>query len=203
VKNSFQAEQSLDKVCVNLMALIKRTKKKISPIVVLVSQNTGEGVTSVAFALLNVIKNSGNIRLLLIDADHKGIRASTLLKIDESLNPDNAFIVVPTNQGFDYLNMDYLPVTSAKLEQWQLALNNLQDEYDLIIVDAGSLDSNNAYHWLNYDCYAILVIDATTSTEETLTRLSQRLQSAGIKMSGFLLNKRPFPIPKFMYKYLR
>ncbi len=71
--------------------------------------------------------------------------------------------------------------------------------YNIILVDAGSLNNPNGIFWLLNSDVNILVIDCLRTTRESLDYQRREFENLGFSIDGSILNKRKFPIPNFLY----
>lgn len=170
-------------------------------IFVLVSQDEGEGVSTVAALLAKSLAEYFPNQVALIDANTSNQpRLSSILNC--SLQKKNSHINTGTSRnGFTIveLNSPIISQPSDNGEEWLVAL---RAEHRCLIVDAGTISSESGFFWLQaQNTHSILVIDANTTTESMLARLKQKLADLGIQLSGFILNKRPFFVPEFFYRH--
>ena len=82
---------------------------------------------------------------------------------------------------------------------WQDDYSELRTRYDVIVVDAGALDSKAPYYWSKGSDQVLLVVDSERSSPEMLKRLAKELKTAKLTLTGVVMNKRDFPIPKWLY----
>ena len=75
----------------------------------------------------------------------------------------------------------------------------MRARYDVIVVDAGSLQQGLAHFWSRMASQVLLVVDTTRTTVQALERLGKELKTAKLALSGVVLNKREYPIPQFLY----
>ena len=78
-------------------------------------------------------------------------------------------------------------------------LRELKQNYDVILVDAGSLANTNGTFWLLNSDANILVIDCTRTTRQSLEHLRREFENSELSIDGCILNKRKFPIPRSLY----
>jgi len=83
--------------------------------------------------------------------------------------------------------------------QTRKLLLRLKRDYDIIVVDSGTLSNPGGTFWLINSDVNILVIDSSRTTSESLEFQQHQLQNSGITINGSILNKRVFPIPSFLY----
>lgn len=95
--------------------------------------------------------------------------------------------------------LDHASDAGSRNEQIQRIFRMLKKKYNLILVDAGSLNNSNGTFWLLNSDLNILVIDCMRTTRETLEYQQREFENSSISIDGSILNKRRFPIPNFLY----
>jgi succinoglycan biosynthesis transport protein ExoP len=88
-------------------------------------------------------------------------------------------------------------------ERMKERMAELRGEFSFVLIDAPPL---NAYG----DALAVgrlvdgvvLVLEANTTRREVALRISEKLQAANIRVLAAVLNKRTFPIPTVLYRWL-
>ena len=101
--------------------------------------------------------------------------------------------------GIDILTLAEANTSSTLPQRLSELLDRLRSSYRVIIIDAGALSSDGALGWLARSDYRVLVIDANISTREILERQQKELEHSGITLHGSILNKRKYPVPRFLY----
>ena len=84
-------------------------------------------------------------------------------------------------------------------EKIRKLLRKLKKIYNIILVDAGSLNNSNGTFWLSNSDVNILVIDCSRTTRESLEYQRGEFENSNISIDGSILNKRKFPIPRSLY----
>lgn len=95
--------------------------------------------------------------------------------------------------------LNYSIDTGSRNEQTRRIFRLLTKRYNIILVDAGSLNNSNGTFWLLNSDVNILVIDCSRTTRESLDYQRREFENSGISIDGSILNKRKFPIPNFLY----
>ena len=95
--------------------------------------------------------------------------------------------------------LSHSPDTGSRNEQTRRIFRLLKKKYNLILVDAGSLNNSNGTFWLLHSDLNILVIDCTRTTRESLEHQQREFENSSISIDGSILNKRRFPIPNLLY----
>jgi len=87
----------------------------------------------------------------------------------------------------------------SRNEQTRRIFRLLKTKYNIILVDAGSLNNSNGTFWLLNSDVNILVIDSSKTTRESLEYQRREFENSNISIDGSILNKREFPIPNSLY----
>jgi len=95
--------------------------------------------------------------------------------------------------------LDHSFSLNSRYEQTNKIFRQLKTIYNIILVDAGSLNNSNGTFWLLNSDVNILVIDCTKTTRESLEYQRREFENSGLSIDGSILNKRKFPIPSFLY----
>jgi Mrp family chromosome partitioning ATPase len=88
-------------------------------------------------------------------------------------------------------------------EQTGALFRHLRMQYNIILVDAGTLNNSNGTFWLLNSDANILVIDCSRTTRESLEYQQRVFENSDISIDGSILNKRKFPIPRSLYWLVR
>jgi Mrp family chromosome partitioning ATPase len=169
----------------------------------IVSRLRGEGATTVCIGLACASAANGS-RVLLIDASGIGTRAYKILGLEQTvIDPAkdrfeiSRHVAKAEKFGFDALAVsDFKPDAS----EWKTVWAELESRYDIVLVDTGSLEHETPYRWQPAVRHMVLVIDPQRSTYEILGRFKADLDHSALRLSGFVMNKRAFPIPSFLYR---
>ncbi len=187
---------SFEQVRLRLLAAEPKSGKNNAVIVAVTSRSTGDGVTTLATGLAQHLARAKNGKVLLIDADLGGRRVADMFGFDSA----NHLIHI------DQLDLDILTLDGGPQEwfeyspSWNATFDPLRSKYSAIVVDTGSLQTDIPYIWSRLADHTILVVDCRTTTHEMLERLRKDLKSSDLRLSGFILNKRRFPVPGFLYR---
>ncbi len=192
---------------------------------IMTSRTPGEGVSTVSAGLARSFIRHGTDKVLLLEANgkpnghaatssaakgtgpagwgaaEKSPRANTE---GEAAGPGEVNYDAAIEQVEDG-GPDTLPLSAMNGRQepsgppWEDYFSGLRARYDVIVVDAGALDSKTPYYWSKKANHVLLVVDATRTTAEALERLRKDLKTAKLDITGVVLNKRQYPIPKLFY----
>ena len=91
------------------------------------------------------------------------------------------------------------PEQELSTQQTRKLLHRLRQDYDLILVDCGTMNNPSGTFWLVNSDINILVVDCSRTTRESLEFQKQQLENSAIAIDGSILNKRVFPIPSYLY----
>jgi Mrp family chromosome partitioning ATPase len=94
---------------------------------------------------------------------------------------------------------DKSPDQDMSTLQTRKLLLRLRKDYNLILVDSGTLNNSGGTFWLVNSDVNILVIDCSSTTRESLEFQQHQSENSGISIDGSILNKRVFPIPSYLY----
>jgi Mrp family chromosome partitioning ATPase len=84
-----------------------------------------------------------------------------------------------------------------------MRLQELRDEFDYVIVDAGPLGAGTGGIVLGSLAEGVvLVLKANSSRRDTARKAMEDFQRAKVPILGVVLNRRTFPIPEAIYKHL-
>jgi len=83
------------------------------------------------------------------------------------------------------------------------AVEALKVSFDNILIDCRSLrNSTDAAVLANSVDGVVVVVDAGESRNDEIINAQRTIESAGGKFLGFVLNKRRYPVPEWLYKRL-
>ena len=177
-------------------------------VLALVSRLRGEGVTTMCVGLARTIAATGK-KVLLVDASPGARRAAAVLGLSAEPLPDDCApdlaavqrVVVETpSQGYDVL---VLAGAELATQRWAAVWNGIRSLYDVILVDAGSLETDVPHRWRGAIDKSLLVMDPARTTYEILERFKSDLDHSRLQLSGFVMNRRTFPVPGILYRLAR
>lgn len=203
-----KAERDFDMLRMRLLAGQSRGALRNDALVIaLISRTKGEGVSTVAAGLSRAFSRNGDGRVLLVDADDvtNGL-AKSLPTSGRPVFLDSTNLGPEVHPGgVRPWGIDFVALGAKGKDRfvyglaWDDYFSMLRCRYDIIVVDAGSLETGTPYNWSNVPSHVILVVDTTRTTIKALERLREELKSSGPTVTGAVLNKRAFPIPSFLY----
>jgi len=79
----------------------------------------------------------------------------------------------------------------------------LRDRHDCVLLDCGGLDSSvDLLRFAPATDGVVLVVEAGRAGKEQINRAAQMITEAQGTLLGFVLNKRRYPIPNWLYRLL-
>lgn len=207
-RRSRKADRDFDVLRMRLLAGQSRGALRNDALVIaLLSRTSGEGVSTIAAGLSRAFSRNGDGRILLVDADDVSNGLSKSVPATSATVHLNASNLGPDTYpgAIKRWGIDFVALGANGADRfvyglaWDDYFSMLRGRYDIIVVDAGSLETGTPYHWSNVPSHVILVVDTTKTTIKALERLREELKSSGPTVTGVVLNKRAFPIPTFLY----
>lgn len=175
------------------------------------SRLPGEGATTVALGLAHAFSGALGGKALLIDvvvaklelADRICIAATPYSPNNpvERSNEIAAHIAPFDGAGFDVLCLCCDALAAPEYEKYVRALlAALGGQYRAIVVDTGALDRHAPFVWSRCVRKSLLVVDSTRTTDKALERMRKEMDEGLINVSGVVLNKRTYPVPRFLHR---
>lgn len=131
------------------------------------------------FGLADALRQEGAIRKFATQADR-----------------DNLWSLSSGAQGGDSLGL-------LNGERMQERLAELRSEFSFLLIDAPPLNAyGDAFVIGRLVDGVVLVLEANSTRREVALRIAEKLRAANIRVLGAVLNKRTFPIPSVLYKWL-
>ena len=184
--------------------------------IMVTSAESGEGVTQIAaaLALMGVGSDDGR-RIALVDFN---VRSPGLSKMFGEEESPGVVEVVAGQVGLDaalveagspWLNL--LPAGHATESLMPLLrsdrlgglIQELAEQHDHVIIDAPAINrSATAQLLAGLTDGVITVVKTGVTRREAVAEAKKRVELAGGKILGMVLNQRSFPIPGFLYRRL-
>jgi len=171
------------------------------------------GVSTIAFNLALILAfDMIDKRILLVDTNLPN--PSLHNSFNFSVNPglmDYLFGIRPLNEIIrtsDFPNLHLIPsgtienlqVIPFDLKEFAYFLIEVRQQYDFIILDsAPALKSSQTQSLSSKTDGVIVVAEANKTRWQVMADLKQQLENDGANIVGSFLNKRRFPIPKWLY----
>jgi Mrp family chromosome partitioning ATPase len=169
------------------------------------------GVSTLAVGLAGSLVQHGTSKVLLVDGTPLGHRAGAMMGWTGTVLPASdlaqpverlhAALHRPAGFDFDLLALADAPGASLRepaAEPW----GALRAGYDAVVVDAGSITTDTPFRWAGWVDGVALVLDTARATREAIGQQRRALDAAGLRLSGFILNKRKFHVPAALYRAL-
>ena len=156
-------------------------------VVAFASVNCGEGVTRTVSGLALQLARAGK-RTVALDGSFRP------LPIPGTADPSSALPSAPPILGVP---------RAVESDKKPALLASLRDSCDALLLDLGSLENSVDLLRLAPAADAlVLVVEAGRTTREQTDRAAQIIREAGGNLLGFVLNKRRYPIPAWLYHAL-
>jgi MinD-like ATPase involved in chromosome partitioning or flagellar assembly len=191
--------------------------------IVFTSASGGEGVTHVAklFAV-EMARHTGR-RTLVVDAERlQSLGVEDYMQMPWNCHPTNVenLWMLPATRSrksnsaakSDLEEIEELPKRSYLMrvpkqdEEVDTALDSvdaLRVNFDNILIDCGSLhDSADAAVLASRVDGVVVVVEAGRSRRDEILNAQRTIENAGGKFLGFVLNRRRYPVPEWLYKRL-
>lgn len=196
---------SLQSLSVALIAT--KPVQQSSQVIGVTAQYAGEGCSTLALGMAHSLSKQQKGKVLLIDAVVGGQDLTHLLSLQRmsvkfgerlewsSLLQTSAFY------GIDVLSLsapslEWLATDAESQAAWQLLLT----DYRWVIVDVGAWSTPVPHLWAQRLEQVLLVVDVNATTADKLSRFRAEIDRSQLKMLGFILNKRTYPIPEKLYR---
>jgi capsular exopolysaccharide synthesis family protein len=178
--------------------------------------NSGEGSSTVACHLAIAFANDPRMRVVLVDSDlgHPGLHTLLGVSQENGLSEILTEGVETTKEQLKrtVLHNLYVITSGASMSLQSIVsappvftevLETLKAEFSIVIVDTPPILSHDTALAVAAQCDGvILVVQAEQTRWEVAQEAQARLQRAGAKLLGVVLNRRTYPIPEFLYKRL-
>jgi protein-tyrosine kinase len=176
------------------------------------SSKNGEGKTLSAIGIAQTLNNSGQCKVLLVDANarapilanHYALEQTaglTELVLDQG---EHAELCQKTSIAkLDLLSFGQLAQNKTRLfesNEFQKALILLSQHYSYVVVDADSILNTSEASLICPFFDGILMVVECESTKWQAARVAvDKINNAGGTLLGTLMNRRKFYIPRFIY----
>lgn len=192
------------------------TEKPAPRIVVVTTARRGDGASQVSagLAMIGAAANR-DVRIALIDLNLRSPRLASLLGasgepgVTDVLSGRTTLdAAVQTQSLADGGTLYFLPAGEPseqplglfKSRQFKSMMARLGDRFDHVIIDSASAGSHpDAQVVGSMSDGALLVVRAGQTPRETVAEVKKRLDLAGTRLLGLVLNQRSDPIPSLLY----
>jgi Mrp family chromosome partitioning ATPase len=156
-------------------------------VVAFVSASRGEGVTYTVRGLAAELPRAGR-SVVVLDGDLRRLRLAGLRVPERETGSPPPILGAPLG---------------SESEQEPAVLAGLRDHYDGILLDCGSLqDSVSLLRVASAADGVVLVVEAGRTAKEQVERCARVIREARGTLIGFVLNKRHYPVPGWLYRML-
>ena len=167
------------------------------------SVQQGEGASTISLLVARELANHPGRRVLLAGT------ADLARLTPEDLNDPTSCFRESEQSGLSYIAGTARK--SAGVSAWDAdprfvrsVLQLLRQTFDAVLLDTGALLTSNDVARIGYLVDGVvLVVQADRSTKPQIEHALQILSLAGGKFKGFVLNRRTYPIPDRIYRWLR
>lgn len=185
--------------------------------IIVTAARTGDGATQIAVGLSLIGAEASSERLVaLVDFNLRNASIAKVLGIQAEpgltdvldgrcaletamhrvqLKNGNALYVLPSGAPVDK------PLGLLKSRQVQSLISQLQDRFDHTIIDVAAASEHPDPQVVgSLVDGALMVVRAGMTPRETVAEAKRRLDLAGVRWLGIVLNQRSDPIPGFLYR---
>lgn len=167
------------------------------------SPQAGEGVTTIALMIARELARQPQRETLLVSTAELA-----QLTADDLHQPEQPFAQEPLS-GVWRLSASGKPADASRA--WDTdprfvrdVMQHLRSRFGVIILDSGPLLSSPDLPKLGHLVDgAVVVVEAGRSTRPQIEHALEVLSLAGSVLKGFVLNRRTYPIPERVYRWLR
>ena len=186
-----------------------------SATIAVIGSNPKEGTTTTTLALArNLVKNL-SARVLVVDADfrhpslHRDLKVSASPGLSDLLaDPARPVdgLVQAGPEGFEVLTCgaeDAQMVKRLTSDAFGKAVAALKERYDYVLFDMSPVSRFPAVNAALQAIDGVVLVVACEDTRwEVAQNTKDKLEAAGGKVLGVIMNKRKFYIPGFVYRYV-
>lgn len=179
------------------------------------SASAGDGASQVAKLFAVELARHTSRRTLVIDSQRlQSLGVEDYLQMPWNCHPTNVenLWMLPAKKSSRNGNNQEMPKRSYLMrvgnqnEEIDTGLDSvdaLKVSFDNILVDCGSLkDSTDAAVLATSADGVVIVVDAGQSRNDEILNAQRTIETAGGKFLGYVLNKRRYPVPEWLYRRL-
>src|SRR5437763_12706997 len=182
------------------------------------SASHGEGVTHVTQLFAVEMARYTGRRTIVIDAERlQGLRVEDYLQMPWNCHPTNIenLWMLPAKKPKKRNARDdcqelpkrsflmRVPKDGEEIDTGLDSVDALRVSFDNILIDCGALkNSTDAAMLASRVDGVVIVVDAGHSRREEILISQRMIENSGGKFLGFVLNKRRYPVPEWLYKRL-
>jgi uncharacterized protein involved in exopolysaccharide biosynthesis len=202
-----QADYLNDNDAYFIIQLLASLSKKEGGVIELIAASEGEGVTSLAIDLALLVVARTKLTVLVLDIEPRAGRATSTRIVQRGghlhqasssgsvLQLANSRAYVSRPIGDDDKRLSEADVLKC--------LESARAHYDLVIIDAPALETSYTGAGIARRADLVLaVVEAERTRAAVANNLVDRIAASGAEVTGVILNKRRFLIPRAIYAKL-
>jgi Mrp family chromosome partitioning ATPase len=176
----------------------------------LTSAHQGAGVTRTCRAMADTLMNTMGKTVLVVPADElfrlATSKTENLLTGASDSEPKDLSVMA---RGVPFKLSENICIRPPSAEAdpaalIQYTLEKMLERFNLVIVDSPSLDASSLPIIVaRAVAGTILVVEAGRSRRKHLVQAAARMDAAQSPLLGFVLNKRTYPIPSWIHRWLQ
>lgn len=193
---------SFEKIRVQILSRWLLKKNQDCTVIALTSRLPREGVSTISTGLIKSFSSTDIGKTLLLNVSRKKNEQISTLNITDKEALANLSDYITHNNNIESDSLTLADVKSNSININNLIcklIDQLKKTYNLILIDAGTLNNSVSAYWLVNSDYNILIVDSSRTTQESLVHLKREFENSNIKIDASILNKRHFPIPSYLY----
>lgn len=179
------------------------------------SASAGDGASQVAKLFAVELARHTSRRTLVIDSQRlQSLGVEDYLQMPWNCHPTNIenLWMLPAKKSSRNGNNQEIPRRSylmrvgnqgEEIDTGLESVDALKVSFDNILIDCGSLkDSTDAAVLATSADGVVIVVDAGQSRNDEILNAQRTIEAAGGKFLGYVLNKRRYPVPEWLYRRL-
>jgi protein-tyrosine kinase len=176
---------------------------------------TGTGCSSICAGAAEALAAQVQGPVCLVDANLRRPSLHEYFKVPNLLGLSDAVFTPGPIQDFVQKlpggKLQLLPAGSKasrlsgalRTEQLRSRVAELREQFAYVLIDAPAISGSPDAVWIGKLADgAILVLESDATRREVARVAKESFESAGVRLLGAVLNKRTFPIPRFLYERL-
>jgi protein-tyrosine kinase len=207
-----QIEESIKTLIQNINTELHDRKCRI---VQFISSRAGEGTSRIIRKMARVLASHYHRRVLLLDTDRKNPTHASAFNVKTRFSWDNT-VMEGASSVEAYVTVDHSPLCIGQLmpnhspslqvlseDQLRDFFDGLRNEFDYILVDSAPLNRSLEALVLSRPVDGVvLIVEAESTRSEVADKSVEMIRKHGGDILGVVLNKRKYPIPNYIYRWL-
>src|SRR5882724_11534944 len=203
-----------------LLAKLQNSGQRLrgGAVIAFTSASLGEGVSHVAQLFAVELARHTGRRTLIVNAERmQSLGVEDYLQMPWNCHPtniDNLWMLPARKQKKRNARDDHqelpkrsflmrVPKDGEEIDTGLDSVDALRVSFDNILIDCGALkDSTDAAMLASRVDGVVIVVDAGHSRREEILNSQRMIEQSGGKFLGFVLNKRRYPVPEWLYNRL-